>query len=76
MKHDTLRIRQLRRKGYTYEQIREKAGCCNETIRRALADDIDAFREKENRRLRKWRKQKEVDERRESRFSRIASMEW
>lgn len=56
MKYSHLQIRRLKREGLTYEQIRERTGCCNETIRRAWANDIDGFRAKEAERQKKFRR--------------------
>lgn len=55
MKHSHLKIRNLRRKGLTWKKICERMGCCENTVRRALVDDIDDFNEKENERKKRYR---------------------
>ena len=76
MRYSALHIRNLRENGMTWRQIMEELGCCRNTIRRALVDDIDDFLEKENRRQRKWRERKQLEQHSEQRLSRIASMRW
>ena len=55
MKYSTRQIRALRESGRTYAEIREMLRCCNETIRRAVTDDIDEFRRKERERINRYR---------------------
>ena len=55
MKYSTRQIRALRESGRTLAEIREIIGCCNETIRRAMADDIDEYRRKERERVKRYR---------------------
>jgi len=55
MKYSHLKIRALRRSGLTYSQIRERIGCCNETVRRAMTNDIQEFCARENMRKIKHR---------------------
>jgi predicted transcriptional regulator len=51
-----LRIHRLRDSGRTWREICEALGCCEETIRRALTDDIRAFDHANNERQKKHRK--------------------
>lgn len=56
MKHSALKIRDLDRKGLTWQQIMDRLGCSRSTIARALTNDIDAYRAKEYDRLKKHRR--------------------
>jgi transcriptional regulator with XRE-family HTH domain len=55
VKHSHLRIRDLKRRGLTWQQIMDRIGCSRSTIARALADDIDAYNAKEYSRLKRFR---------------------
>ena len=55
MKYSHLRIRELRRKGLTWQQIMDRLGCSRSTIARALANDIDDYNAKENARKVRFR---------------------
>lgn len=54
-RYSYFRIRNLRDQGVTYKEICEALGCCEETIRRALTDDIDAFKKDAKNRQKKRR---------------------
>ena len=54
-RYSHFKIRSLRAKGLTWAQIAEAMGCCENTVRRALTDDIDAFNKKENARKKRYR---------------------
>jgi predicted transcriptional regulator len=53
--YDTLRIRDLRDSGRTWREICEAMGCCEETVRRALTDDLEAFDHANNERQKRYR---------------------
>jgi len=55
-KYSYFKIRLLREQGKTWAQIVEAVGCCENTVRRALLEDIDGFREGERKRKIKSRK--------------------
>lgn len=61
-RYSYLKIRRLRDMGHSWRSIAEIMGCCKETVRRALTDDIDGFKAKVRERVERLRNGPEKEE--------------